>query len=325
MHVGCSCAVAEAGVFDFSLTYKTQIKRTMGKGQEKSGVLSAMSKRDRDRALDDEAVTNVAPIITDELRAEVRTAVFLRLAEDGDEVADPEREWLQNDNLDIYLSIREPPAAIDMIVAAVKWRLHRRDLLLTLECPKCREEPRSHDARMFGTDPEGDVVFMNCFALPRELSPKWVTNHMACLMERAIRRYPRTSPEHLKWTWIIDTHGFNLYRYSDPRTTVQLLNLLQVMYPDRLKKLLIVDVPLMFWGFYKVVSPFIDPVTKAKIHFITGSAAAQSAALAETFDLATWEASLGGELPFMWDAEAYFGADPQMGTTAKEAPITVKP
>ena len=75
----------------------------------------------------------------------------------------------------------------------------------------------------------------------------------------------------------------------------------------------------------QVISPFIDPVTKAKINFITGSAAAQSTALAETFDLATWEETLGGELPFTWDAEAYFAADPHMDAATKEAAVTIKP
>ncbi len=79
--------------------------------------------------------------------------------------------------------------------------------------------------------------------------------------------------------------------------------------------------PALFSGFFKVISPFIDPVTKAKINFVTSSAAGQRTALAETFALATWEEHLGGEVPFTWDAEAYFAADPAMAEATKEAAV----
>ena len=64
---------------------------------------------------------------------------------------------------------------------------------------------------------------------------------------------------------------------------------------------------LCFSGFFKMISPFIDPVTRAKINFVTGSPASQSATLAETFELSAWEAHLGGGAPrTAWDADAYF-------------------
>ena len=57
-------------------------------------------------------------------------------------------------------------------------------------CPSCAADPLSHDARMFGTDADGDVIFMNCFALHHDNNPNAIANHMACLFERALLHYP---------------------------------------------------------------------------------------------------------------------------------------
>jgi len=124
---------------------------------------------------------------------------------------------------------------------------------------------------------------------------------------------------------VMDFRGYSLFTAPPMKTSKATLTILQNHYPERLCRFIVLHAPGIFSGFYKVISPFIDPVTKAKINFITGSAAAQSTALAETFDLATWEETLGGELPFTWDAEAYFAADPHMDAATKEAAVTIKP
>ena len=100
-------------------------------------------------------------------------------------------------------------------------------------------------------------------------------------------------------------------------------------------------VPALFSGFFKMISPFIDPVTKAKIVFVTGSAAVQAATMAESFDLSKWEAHLGGSLEFVWSADQYFARDPAFaepkaspvsdanvvevnGVPVKEADVTIR-
>lgn len=47
----------------------------------------------------------------------------------------------------------------------------------------------------------------------------------------------------------------------------QVLTILQTYYAERLGRAICVNVPFLFWGFYKLVGPFIDPVTKEKIRF----------------------------------------------------------
>ena len=46
-----------------------------------------------------------------------------------------------------------------------------------------------------------------------------------------------------------------------------MLNILQTHYPERLGRALVLNVPWMVWGFFKLVTPFIDPMTKEKLKF----------------------------------------------------------
>lgn len=46
------------------------------------------------------------------------------------------------------------------------------------------------------------------------------------------------------------------------------LHLFSQHYPERLAHMFACDAPWYFWVFYKIVSPFIHPVTKAKIRFV---------------------------------------------------------
>lgn len=47
----------------------------------------------------------------------------------------------------------------------------------------------------------------------------------------------------------------------------QTLYILQNHYPERLGRALVSNVPWLLWGFFKLITPFIDPVTKEKIKF----------------------------------------------------------
>jgi len=47
----------------------------------------------------------------------------------------------------------------------------------------------------------------------------------------------------------------------------QTLNILQNHYPERLGRALVTNVPFYIWGFFKLITPFIDPMTREKIKF----------------------------------------------------------
>ena len=45
------------------------------------------------------------------------------------------------------------------------------------------------------------------------------------------------------------------------------IGILQNHYPERLGRALVQDVPWLIWGFFKAISPFIDPLTREKLKF----------------------------------------------------------
>lgn len=68
---------------------------------------------------------------------------------------------------------------------------------------------------------------------------------------------------------VIDYDGFKL-RHAPPMSTSKFtLDVLQKHYPERLHRGYICNPPWIFQGFWKVIYPFIDPVTKQKICFCT--------------------------------------------------------
>ena len=53
---------------------------------------------------------------------------------------------------------------------------------------------------------------------------------------------------------------------------IQCLTLVQAHYPERMGRAVVGHAPAMFWLMWKAVTPFIDPVTKAKVAFCTTDA-----------------------------------------------------
>lgn len=129
-----------------------------------------------------------------------------------------ELAWLTPEIAAVYVARHTAPAdQLQMLSDTVKWRVARRAVLATRECEACAKNPRAHDARIFGVDDDDDVVLMNCFALSRDYTPRGVTDHLACLFERAIDEYekparavgaspspdsPGSPDARLRWTWV---------------------------------------------------------------------------------------------------------------------------
>jgi len=187
------------------------------------------------------------------------------IAREVTDLTPQELTWMSPQVLGIFVKARLTlETRIPILRDTLLWRSANRELLGCLTCRRCSENPQSHDARCFGVDPEGDLVFMNCFALAQDTAPSGIEEHMVCLFERALRAYPAAK----QWTWIIDMHGFGV-GHLDPRTSIALLRLVQVAYRGRLKRCVVLDAPLMFGGLWTVVKPFIASNTAEAIFFDT--------------------------------------------------------
>jgi hypothetical protein len=129
---------------------------------------------------------------------------------------------------------------------------------------------------------------------------------------------PEPSPDG-KAVVIMDFRGFSMFNQPPMRASKATLAILQNHYPERLHKFILLNAPTLFLVFFRAISPFIDPITRSKVQFVTGSAHSQRAALAEHFILGELEESLGGERPFEYRVDEYLGADPGMPEAATVA------
>lgn len=68
------------------------------------------------------------------------------------------------------------------------------------------------------------------------------------------------------WVWC-SCAGLGL-RNLDAVGLKNIFALLQQHYVEHLDRLFMVNASSLFWGLWKVVAPFIDPVTRAKIVFL---------------------------------------------------------
>jgi len=129
----------------------------------------------------------------------------------------------------------------------------------------------------------------------RENSSNGLDNmkHLVFNLEKAIACTTRKSKgTESKVNIIIDYKDFRLRDTPPLSTTKMTLNILQNHYPERLHRGYICNPPYVFVAFWKMIQPFLDPVTKQKIVFIKGEGGKEL--LAKDMDLDVVEMSIGG-------------------------------
>lgn len=86
-------------------------------------------------------------------------------------------------------------------------------------------------------------------------------------------------------------------------TARQFLNILQNHYPERLGVALIINVPFLVNAFFKLVSPFIDPITREKMKF-NPDVVKDGIVAADNVMKDHW----GGDCEFIYEHEKYWPA-----------------
>merc|ERR1711939_105545 len=90
------------------------------------------------------------------------------------------------------------------------------------------------------------------------------------------------------------------------------LEIVQTYYGERLGRAVCINVPMLFWGFYRLVGPFVDPVTKDKIRFNPDVRTLVPPGQLDKEDF-------GGDLNFQYKHEEYFPYLDKMCADAREA------
>ncbi|KAI9837224.1 MAG: hypothetical protein M1819_000298 [Sarea resinae] len=90
----------------------------------------------------------------------------------------------------------------------------------------------------------------------------------------------------------------------------QTLSILQNHYPERLGRALVINVPWAVWGFFKLITPFIDPLTREKLKFNEN--------LREHIPPSQLINTYGGDVEFVYDHSAYWPALVQLASERRK-------
>lgn len=92
-----------------------------------------------------------------------------------------------------------------------------------------------------------------------------------------------------------------------------MLNIIQNHYPERLGRALIINVPFIINAFFKIIMPFVDPVTRAKVKF-NPDVVGEGLFTKNNLMTQWW----GGDREFEWDHEQYWPTLVKMCKERKE-------
>ncbi|KAI1422992.1 cral trio domain-containing protein [Xylaria sp. FL1777] len=215
-------------------------------------------------------------------------------------LTDNEKMWLTKESLLRYLRATkwDRNEAEKRLLETLTWR--REYGVEDLTADHIGPENETGKQVIVGFDKQGRPChYLNPGRQNTEVSPRQV-QHMVFMLERVIDLIP---PEQEKICLLID------FKAGAKRTNTapgigqgrEVLNILQAHYPERLGRALIINVPWVVWGFFKLITPFIDPLTKEKLKFnedMTQYVTPEQ--LVTDFK--------GGQLPFEYDHSVYWPA-----------------
>lgn len=127
--------------------------------------------------------------------------------------------------------------------------------------------------------------------------------HLVYHVERAIAS-ARPGVEQL--VLFIDYTGFSMSNSPPMSISKQILNILMDHYPERLGMAIMVQQPWYFSVFWAAISPFLNSVTKAKIHMYKGDAEKLLAKLLDYISPDAIEKQFGGSNAFEYVHDQYW-------------------
>ncbi|KAJ1744101.1 hypothetical protein H4R22_000228 [Coemansia sp. RSA 1290] len=132
-----------------------------------------------------------------------------------------------------------------------------------------------------------------------------------------------------KVTLAIDATNWGFSSSVSIGTAKKFLDILSNHYPERLGRAVVFMPPKLFVGFYSLVSPFIDPVTKAKVAFVNpkeppteqtdGGSSSPWIAIEECFDRNCLEKDCYGDWQFQYNHQVYWKSIEEEFAQAKAA------
>jgi len=101
-----------------------------------------------------------------------------------------------------------------------------------------------------------------------------------------------------KMAWLLDYVGYNRSNQPPWKVSLSTLSIVQNHYPERLGRAVNFKPPFLFEIFWKAIRPFVDPVTREKLVFLSSKDDEENAKeMVKYFDPEHLDACIGGVLP----------------------------
>jgi hypothetical protein len=189
-----------------------------------------------------------------------------------------------------------------MLRDTLAWREEYKPELITAE--ELNEEASTGKTYRRGFDKQGrPVVFMSP---GKENSSDYIKNVKLLIytLERSVDSMAEGVEQ---MTWLIDFNGYSRKNNLPYSVIMEVLGVLSNHYPERLGACFMVDTPWIFSLSWKAISPFVNPVTKSKVHFVNGSESTKEQAFTKHFEMTMLDRKYAGTNDFQYNHEAYWG------------------
>lgn len=158
------------------------------------------------------------------------------------------------------LSTFSSTQAVKRIRETLAWQQEERPS--QMHCTACARDAKSHYMQVMAFDRGRRPTIYSCLSIPSNHTVEDNRVHMISIFEQAIALMQGAVED---WVWVLDMHGFGL-KNIDPRIAFAFLKVSAAHYPERLAQAYIISAPRIFHGFWKTITPFIDPKTKSKVN-----------------------------------------------------------
>ncbi|TPX57032.1 hypothetical protein PhCBS80983_g04126 [Powellomyces hirtus] len=242
---------------------------------------------------------------------------------------DDEAKWCDDPCLLRYLrAVKwDVEAAVKRIESTLLWRREYQPHQISAD----EVEPEAVNGKEYvsGYDLMGRPLL---YLIPRKEHTKTYDRQLRYVvynLEHAIKAMP---PGVEKLNILIDYEGLSVFTAPPASQAKKVLQILGDHYPERLGMGFVFNPSWYLWGFFKIISPFLDPITKSKIHFVNLKKLAALAPTADSTDdaltkekkepegMGGWTdprkyiapsmlvADYGGTCPFVYNHEDYWKA-----------------
>lgn len=211
-------------------------------------------------------------------------------------ITDDDRLWLTRECLLRYLRATKwtsAAAAGKRLMETLTWR---REYGLARFTPEyISPENETGKQVILGFDKNGrPCLYLNPNRQNTTRSDRQL-HHLVFMLERCIDLMP---PEQEMVALVINFRDTSSGQSVSVGQGREVLKILQGHYPERLGRALISELPWYITTFFKLISPFIDPVTKEKMRF--------NEALIDHVPKEQLIVSFGGDVNFEYDHEIYW-------------------